>query len=94
MLLGALLGYLLCWSGSLYLPMLAHCTNNAAAVCCYYLAEKGWVEDETIDTLGSGDTLWLGVVSLFLGLALVWLVRRIAVRPQSSGPLHEASPAA
>lgn len=87
MLLGTLLGYLLCWSGSLYLPMLAHCTNNAVAVCCFYCVEKGWVSEQTIDTIGSGDTLWLGLVSLAAGLVMLWWIRQIAVRQQSSAPL-------
>ena len=86
MLLGALLGYLLLWSGSLYLPMLAHATNNAIAVVCYYMVEKGWITDEAVDTLGSGDTLWVGLLSLALGLLGVFWIWRTAARPQSSTP--------
>lgn len=82
MLLGALLGYLLCYSGSLYVPMLAHFTNNAIAVVSYYVAGKGLVEEEVLETFGSGDTWWVGVLSLIAGSVLLWLF----VRRQSSAP--------
>ena len=82
MLLGALLGYLLCYSGSLYVPMLAHFTNNAIAVVSYYVAGKGLVEEEVLETFGSGDTWWVGVLSLIAGSVLLWLF----VRRQSSVP--------
>ena len=36
MLLGGIFGYLLVWSGSLWLPVLAHCINNAAVVILIY----------------------------------------------------------
>ena len=85
MLLGAVLGYLLCWTGSLYVPMLAHFTNNAIAVTCYFIAGKGIVRSEVCDSFGTGETAWVGGLSLAVGLALLWLIRRIAVRPQSSG---------
>ena len=32
LILGAVLGYMLVWSGSLWLPIVAHFTNNAFAV--------------------------------------------------------------
>lgn len=83
MLLGALFGYLLCWTGSLYVPMLAHCTNNALAVICYYLVGKSTINPDSIENFGTGDTLWVGLLSLVLGGALVWLIYRISVRKQS-----------
>ena len=36
MLLGILFGYLLYWSGSIWLPILAHFINNAVAVTAFY----------------------------------------------------------
>jgi len=76
MLLGAMLGYLLCWSGSLYVPMLAHFTNNAIAVISYYMAGKGFISDEAIDSFGTGDTLWVGLLSLIAGATLLYFIRR------------------
>ena len=82
MLLGALLGYLLCYSGSLYVPMLAHFTNNTVAVLGLYMVGKGVWNEEAVDAFGSGDTLWVGILSLIAGSALLWLF----VRRQSSAP--------
>lgn len=39
MLLGALFGYLLVWSGSLWLPIIAHFINNATAVITAYVMQ-------------------------------------------------------
>ena len=40
MLLGALFGYLLVWSGSLWLPILAHFMNNGVAVVTAYVFQQ------------------------------------------------------
>ncbi len=76
MLLGALLGYLLCFSGSLYVPMLAHFTNNAFAVSCFYLSGKGLVSEEAMETFGSGGTWWMGVISLIAGCLMMYFFAR------------------
>ena len=89
LLLGALFGYMLCYSGSLYVPMLAHFTNNTFAVVCFYLEGKGLVEAEKVDGLGSGDTLWVGLLSLVVGGVLLWLF----FRQQSSALRREVPPA-
>lgn len=47
MLLGALFGYLLVWSGSIWLPIMAHFLNNAMAVVgAYVLQQQGKSIDE------------------------------------------------
>ena len=77
MLIGALFGYALCWSGSLWLPVLMHFTNNALAVVSYYAATQAGVEQETVDGLGTGETLWLGVLSLCVTAVLTWVLYRL-----------------
>lgn len=67
MLLGAFFGYLLLWSGNLALPMVAHFTNNGLAVIFFYLKNNG-VQTFNIDTIGTGNTLWVGIVSGMLGV--------------------------
>lgn len=62
MLLGAFFGYLLLWSESLWLPIIAHFVNNAVAVIFYYLKYNG-VKVPDVDTIGTCDTLWLGLLS-------------------------------
>ncbi len=43
LVLGALLGYSFIWSGSLFVPILAHFFNNATAVIAHYLFKKGYI---------------------------------------------------
>jgi len=62
MLLGAFFGYLLFWSGNLWLPILAHTVNNGLAVLFYYLKFNG-VQVPDLDTIGTGSTLYLSAIS-------------------------------
>ena len=69
MLLGAMFGYVFVWSGSLWLPIVMHFTNNGLAVILYYITDAGAAAEDTkniADTLGAGDTWWLGVLSLLV----------------------------
>jgi len=73
-LMGVFFGYLLVWSGNLWLPILAHFTNNAVAIVFYYLKQNGFQVFD-IDTLGTGNTLWAGCVSGLLTLMMIILYR-------------------
>ena len=77
MLIGAFLGYLLLWSGSLWLPVIAHLTNNATIVILYYVFQQKKLSTEMLDSLGTGETLWLGISCLVLVIPAVYLCRRI-----------------
>ena len=69
MLLGAMFGYVFVWSGSLWLPIVMHFTNNGLAVVLYYLTSRDSIGENSTniaDTLGAGDTWWLGVLSLLV----------------------------
>lgn len=76
MLLGALFGYLYVWSGSLWLPILAHFVNNAFAVISYYIVEQNNWNEEMLDSFGFGTTLWAGILSGILCCAGIYLLRR------------------
>lgn len=76
MLLGAMLGYLLVWSGSLWLPILAHFTNNAIAVVTYYIADHYMGDTEALDAFGTADTWYIGALSLVLTLTLLTVIYR------------------
>ncbi len=72
MVLGAVLGYLYVWSGSLWTPIIAHFTNNAAALIMLFFISKGVVSSE-VDAFEPNaiDLMWLfasivGVVTLLL----------------------------
>lgn len=75
MLLGAFFGYLLLWSGSLWVPIIAHFLNNSVAVVFYYLKFNG-VKVVDIETIGTADTLWLGIVSGIVCIFLGFLIRK------------------
>lgn len=49
MLLGALFGYLLLWSGNLWLPILGHFINNAAVVLLTYDQQRRGLPFETLE---------------------------------------------
>jgi len=66
MLLGAWLGYLMYYTKTIWIPVLAHFTNNFFGVGMYYIFQNTPDEVKKIDALGTGSTLWLSVVSLVL----------------------------
>lgn len=74
MLLGALFGYLLVWSKSLWLPIVAHFTNNAIAVIAYFMYDKGRI-DTNPDEIGL-NTSWgyAAIISAIVVAALVYHV--------------------
>ena len=60
MLLGALFGYLLLWSKSLWLPILAHFINNAIVVLAAYVyQQKGLPIDQIDQTMPSPKIVYL-----------------------------------
>lgn len=75
LLLGAFFGYMLVWNGNLWLPIMAHFTNNVIAVIFYYLKNNGY-QTIDIDTIGTGNTLWLGYVSGLLAIVGVFLLKK------------------
>ena len=77
MLLGAIFGYVFVWSGSLWVPITMHFVNNALAVIVYYLTADGGDTTNFADTIGAGETWYLGVLSLLItSLGLLIFYRR------------------
>ena len=70
MLLGVLFGYMLAWSGTLWLPIVMHLTNNALAVTGAYLASRNYIANDALEQFGTGDTQWIGWLSMGLTLLL------------------------
>jgi len=77
MLLGGLFGYLYIWSGTLWVPMLAHFVNNGFTLLMMYLHNQG-VSEIDIDSPESYNVP-ATVISLILVAALIWYFRRIKV---------------
>ena len=77
MLMGAMFGYVFVWTGSLWLPIVMHFTNNGLAVLAYYIWGTGGAEKSYADTIGAGTTWYLGVISLVItSLGLLIFYRR------------------
>ena len=91
MLMGALFGYMLVWTGSLWIPILMHFTNNAMAVLLYFVSLRvGW-DMEKMDAIGTNDTLWLGVVSLVLTCVGIYAFRRSTTMSSASSRMSNGS---
>jgi hypothetical protein len=76
MFMGAAFGYLLLWSGSLWLPIIGHFVNNAGAVLIAYMIQKKGIPQE-VETVGAGDggTMYVVVSALLVGV-LIYVVRK------------------
>lgn len=84
MLLAAIFGYLLVWSGSLWLPILAHFTNNAGAVLTLWFIDHDQLTP-AVEEFGAGTQYWpWALASLTLGLLLLVAVRRQVDSPAPS----------
>ena len=70
-LLGVMFGYLLVWSGTLWLPIFAHFVNNTVAVIVSYLIQKEIIP-EKVETIGAD---WQDVPVIIVTSAVcVWLL--------------------
>lgn len=75
LLLGGMFGYLLVWSGSLWLPIIAHFINNAAAVILLYMIDKGQI-DPSIEEFGTGTGEWyIALFSLIMAILILSAIR-------------------
>ncbi|WP_321290738.1 CPBP family intramembrane glutamic endopeptidase [uncultured Sunxiuqinia sp.] len=77
MLLGGLFGYLLVYSGSLWLPILAHFFNNAIGVLALH-SEQG---SETVEAINQysdsyGSSAGLAIVGIVLSVLLLYLLKK------------------
>ena len=78
LLLGAVLGYMLVWSGSLWLPIIAHFTNNAFAVLLTYFIRMDKINPsmENIGTEGGSIVLISGLG----GLLFLYLLKETSTK--------------
>ena len=71
--IGIILGYLYVYSGSLWLPILAHFVNNALVTVAYFLMNKGVIGNE-IDTIGTAENWYFGVISAFILVIIYFFI--------------------
>ncbi|MCX6249625.1 MAG: CPBP family intramembrane metalloprotease [Bacteroidetes bacterium] len=75
MFLGLMFGYLYYWSGSLWLPIVAHFLNNGSAVIVSFLANRGVIQGQYED-FGYTENVYLIITSFILtGFLLFWVYR-------------------
>jgi membrane protease YdiL (CAAX protease family) len=93
--LGMVLGFIFYYSGSIYLSMAAHFTNNALAVgYMYYLSTHGKPVKEAMEE--SSSILW-GIPVAILVVAMLHIFRTISVKrninqiPPMDGPSIESN---
>jgi membrane protease YdiL (CAAX protease family) len=86
LMLGLLFGYLFVWSGTVWLPIIAHFVNNASAVLVYYLYNTGKI---TTDAEGFGATddwkvLLLSLIGSFILLSgIIYFERNKSQKPDN-----------
>ena len=73
-LIGALLGYMYVWSGSLWIPILGHFINNASAVALNYFLGQRYME-EHIDKLGTQNEAVDWILLATSALFMIFLLR-------------------
>jgi membrane protease YdiL (CAAX protease family) len=74
-MMGLFFGYLLLWSGSLWLPIFAHFINNGAAVVITYIYGVENMSSESLVDNASNYN-YLVIISLFLTSSLIFIIYR------------------
>ncbi len=77
-MLGALFGYMLVWSGRMWVPIIAHFANNAAAVFVYYFISRDQIS-KSVETFGAerGHWLYAFISLLFFTFFIIAFYRRV-----------------
>ncbi|MGC9354338.1 MAG: CPBP family glutamic-type intramembrane protease [Mariniphaga sp.] len=76
MLLGVLFGYLLIWSGSMWLPILAHFFNNGFAVVAMYLIDNNILNAGVEEIGATSGSQYVAILSLALVFLLMFLIKK------------------
>lgn len=75
-LLGAIFGYILVWSGSMWLPILGHFINNAIAVTAMYLLHNNLISPEFEEMGSTSDSYYMAALSLVLIIVFMLIIKR------------------
>jgi membrane protease YdiL (CAAX protease family) len=88
MALGAMFGYLLAWTGTMWVPILAHFVNNLMGVLGYYFINKG-VLTKDVEEWGTGsEQIPLVIISFASVGFLLFLVYRSQL-PKTKMPANQ-----
>lgn len=75
LLLGAWFGYLLWWTGSIWVPILGHIINNSLSTLFAYAQNKGMMVKDP-DSIGLNESWWLCLISIVLLWGCIVYFRR------------------
>ncbi len=76
MLMGVLFGYLLIWSGSLWIPIIAHLTNNGMAVIVAYMINTEVISKEAENIgMGNGGIILSAIAAILVTLLMIRFFR-------------------
>jgi membrane protease YdiL (CAAX protease family) len=78
-LLGMALGYLFFWSGSLWLPIAAHFTNNFLTVMVEFLYRKGSITTNA-ENFGMNNAAWLTAISIIGVSGILYYMYALTVK--------------
>ena len=69
-LMGAILGYALVLSKSLWVPIILHFLNNGALILAYFFYQKEFIPENPLET-NTAIPIWLAALSLIVGVTLL-----------------------
>lgn len=76
-ILGILFGYMLVWSGRMWIPVTAHFVNNAVAVTVYYYVQRKMISED-VETFGAEPGHWIYIIPsvvIFIILLVIFYKR-------------------
>ena len=80
MLLGAWFGYLLVWTRSLWVPVIAHALNNGAVTVFQWMDSNHYVDGSALEQLGvpaDGQFPWLALASTVATILIIVVAKRV-----------------
>ncbi len=86
--MGAIFGYMLVFSGSIWVPVCAHFVNNAVAVLINHFIELGYLEDQSAYFGVKQEELIIALVMMMLGLGTFYAIYRTK-KGDVKHPLHQ-----
>ena len=76
LLLGVLFGYLLVWSGSMWIPIIAHFFNNAFAIIALYLINQNKISPAIEEIGTTSGSLYLAAISGIMVFILLYAFKK------------------
>jgi membrane protease YdiL (CAAX protease family) len=93
MILGAMFGYLLVWTGTMWVPVLAHFFNNLVGVLGYFLIEKGTITKDVEEFGTEPGQIFVVIISLALVCWVLYLIYK-GERIETKMPVNQVDPQA